>query len=128
MKLYDLLFFSLYTLVPKKAMLGKRTVAVILISLVLATIMFSIYLFLGAFYFRVLGEKIVLGIGVTLIAIGSFYFNIKMFEDKDRLKEVIKRNEPARPFHKAIAIGLLFGAYVLFIASTYFVDRYVDSH
>jgi ABC-type uncharacterized transport system permease subunit len=99
------------------------------LSLVLGAFVACVYFSFGIFLYRkLLGDKIILGISSALIAIGSFYFNTKMFEDKDRLKEVIKRNEPGRPFHKVIAIGLMLVAYVLFIVTTYFGERYIDSH
>lgn len=125
MKIYNFLFFSLYSIVPVKAMLGRRTVAVILLSLIMSCFFFCSYLLVSLLY-QSLRNQITLNVTIITTTVSIFYINTQLFEKKDRFKRVIKTNEPTRPFHKFVGVFLLFASYLMFIMSTYFVDRYID--
>jgi len=127
-KIYGFIFFCLYAMVPKKSMYGQRNAAVVLISLIDAAVITSVYFIAMVFLNRELAKKPILATAIGIITIGSFFLNSRFFENRIKFKEILAAHEPIKLSNRFLGVAILlitFAAYLLIIR---FLDLYVKAH
>jgi len=109
-------------------MYGQRNAAVVLISLIDAAVITSVYFIAMVFLNRELAKKPILATAIGIITIGSFFLNSRFFENRIKFKEILAAHEPIKLSNRFLGVAILlitFAAYLLIIR---FLDLYVKAH
>lgn len=125
-KLYEFIFFCLYSMMPKKSMYGQRNAAVVLMSLIVSAAATSFYFFAMIFIYKGLAQKTILAIAIGIITIGSFYLNSKYFDNRKNFKQVMDANEPIRLSHKLLGGVIFLMTFMAYLLTIRFLDLFVE--